>query len=141
MAISALWGTDATSPAGTTAPALHANAFNVDFAQGITSWYGYGDHWMVNHGTIASWGGSIAGFTSKNGGAGVYVGPAFVDGTTPDSSTARAGESWTFTWITNCTISGTIIFTGVSASNQFLGTPTSSYSFVGTGKPTETWTG
>jgi hypothetical protein len=135
MAITPLWGTDASAPSGTTVNAMKGNAFTIDFAQGITSYFGFGDYWMTNHGTIASWSGSIGGFTTS----GVTSNKLAVDFVTGTSGAARAGESWTFTWKTGCTILGTIIFTGVSASVQFLGTDTTAQQFVGTGAPTETW--
>jgi len=126
--LSPLYGTDASLT--TTGFGCHWNAFEISFAQGVTGYFGFGDTWMTNHGTINSWAGSMAGFTTS--------------GTTADvlaisTVLVRSGLSQTFTWKTGCTVAGTIIITGLAAGVQFLGTDTSGYSFVATGSPTETW--
>jgi hypothetical protein len=135
MAQTALWGTDASAPLGTIVGAIKANAFAIDFAQGITSYFGFGDYWMTNHGTIASWSGSIGGFTTS----GVTANKLAVEYVTGTTGAARSGESVTFTWKTLCTIIGTVIYTGVSPSVTFLGTSTTAINFVGTGAPAESW--
>lgn len=127
MAKTPLWGTDASL--STTTYGAHFNAFDVQIAQGITSYFGFGDTWMTNHGTINSWSGNIAGFTTygaSNNALGI-------------SAFTRSGASTTLTWITGCTLAGTLILTGLNAAVTFLGTDTSAYSFVGTSSPTETW--
>ena len=90
---------------------------------------------MQNHGTIASFAGSLGGFTTK-GVTSNSLGVGVVSGT---SGAARSGETWTFTWISGCTVSGTCIFTGVNASVNFLGTDTTAMSFIGSGTPSESW--
>src|ERR1017187_5234971 len=98
MAQKPIWGTLASAPlAASTVPALHANSFSINFSQGITSYFGYGDIWNVNEGVLASWSGSISGFTTY-GVTGNVLAVSYV--------TNRGGESWTFSWTTGCTIVG-----------------------------------
>lgn len=108
----------------------HANAFTFAMAQGVTGYFGFGDTWMSNYGTIASWSGTIAGFTTSGSSTDQVV-------VTP--ITTRAGVSITLTWNTSTTLAGTAVFTASDHSVTFLGTDSSTYSFVGTGTPTLTW--
>jgi hypothetical protein len=126
MATTPLYGTDASLT--TTSFGCHWNAFTFDVAQGTTGYFGFSDQWMTNHGTIASWSGSLAGFTT-HGTANDVPGSAIL--------LTRAGVSQTFTWATSITMAGTIILTNLGMAVQFLGTDTSAYAFVGTGAPTE----
>lgn len=128
MASTPLYGTQASL--ATTGWGGHFNGFTLDVAQGTTGYYGFGDTWMTNYGTISSWSGQCAAFTS-HGSSNEVPGTAIL--------TTKAGVSQTFTWTTGCTMAGTIILTSLAMAVAFLGTDTSAYGYVGTGAPTETW--
>ncbi len=128
MAVTPLYGPLASIT--TTAFGCHFHAFTFDMAQGVTGFYGFGDTWMQNYGTIASWSGSMAGFTTSG---------TSTDAVAVTPITTRAGVSATLTWNTATTVAGTMVFTGQNLAVNFLNTDTSAYSFVGSGAPTITW--
>ena len=135
MSQHAIYGTAASL--STTGFGCKWNAFSIDVAQGITGYYGFGDTFMTNYGTIASWSGMAAGFTSGGTTADIPgIGNSWFSGTT-----GRAGFSQTLSWGSNLTLAGTIILSALNLALSFLGTPTSVYRFVGSGTPTEVWTG
>ena len=144
MAITPLWGNDASSPVSTTpgmVAAIHANVFALSFVQPITTWYGFTDNWTTSHGGGASsWSGSIGGFTTSGVTSNALETSMIDSATGGGTNHVRSGESWTFTWKTGCTIIGIIIFSDVSASVNFLGTDTSGLNFTGSNAPAETWT-
>jgi hypothetical protein len=128
MATTPTWGTDGSVT--TAGFGCHFNAFSTVLSQGFTQYFGYGDTWMKNRGTIASWSGNMAGFTTSGSTTDLFT-------TVPILS--RAGVSITLTYATGCTVAGTVIVTESGAQSQFLGTNGSNYSFVGDGAPTITW--
>jgi len=136
MPQTAIYGTQALSPANT-AWGCKWTAFSCEFAQGVTSYYGFGDIGMTVYGTIFSWSGHLAGFTT-HGSSNDVLGTALMEG---GASTAvnRVPFSQTFQWATGCTIVGSILVTDLVAAVPFLGTDTSVYRFVGSGVPAETW--
>lgn len=108
----------------------HFNAFTFNMAQGITGFYGFGDTWMLNYGTIASWSTTMAGFTTSG---------TSTDAISLTPITTRAGVSPTLTWNTGCTVTGTQVISANDNNVTFLGTDSSSYTGVGSGAPTITW--
>lgn len=114
----------------TTGFGCHFNAFTFAMAQGVTGYFGFGDVWMANYGTIASWSVTAAGFTTSG---------SSTDQVVATPITTRAGVSTTFTWNTLTTVVGTVVWTSSDHSVTFLGTDSSTYAGVGTGTPTITW--
>lgn len=119
-----------TGIVGTTGFGCHFNAFTFNMAQGVIGYFGFGDVWMSNYGTIASWSVTLAGFTTSG---------SSTDLITILPITTRAGESLLLTWNTGLTVAGTAIISANDNNVTFLGTDSTSYTGVGTGAPTITW--
>lgn len=134
MSQTPLYGASSGASVTTSGFGCHANAFTFSMAQGVTGYFGFGDIWMTNYGTIASWSGTIAGFTTQGTSTDTPVAAA---GLAP--ITTRAGVSITLTWATGSFMTGTAIVSDTGLSVTFLGTDSSVYSFVGTGAPSLTW--
>lgn len=128
MATAPIWGPEGSIT--TSGFGCHFNAFTFSMAQGVTGYFGFGDTWMQNYGTIASWSVSLAGFTTKG---------STTDQLVVTPITTRAGVSITLTWTTSCTVAGTVVVTANDNNVTFLGTDSTSYNGVGTAAPTISW--